>query len=147
MQEKETAMKAKHLSLATAALLISGCQIHSITYVEEVSAPRSARVSSITADRAIYLSWEAGSSVPIDHYRVYRSEVEGAPLYYLGFTIEAGYVDWAVLNGVTYRYGISAVSVGGLESQLSYIVGDTPRPEGYDLVLFESGHPAGSLGL
>lgn len=131
-------MKSRHLPLL-AALLISGCEIHSITYVEEVPPPAPAAVSSITADHAVYLSWEAGSSVPIDHFRVYRSEAEGAPLHYLGYSVELGYVDHAVVNGVTYHYGISSVSTAGIESQLSYIVGDTPRPEGYDLVLFDLG--------
>lgn len=130
-------MNRYHLSLGIGALLISGCAIHSVVLVTEAPPAAPAAVTSITADGAVYLAWEASGSTAIDHYRIYRGGSAEAPLDYLDWTSEAGYVDLAVSNGFTYYYGISAVSGSGLESPLSRVINDTPRPEGYDLVLFD----------
>jgi hypothetical protein len=48
------------------------------------------------------------------------------------------FVDTDVINGCDYAYAVSAVDAAGNESALSYeTVIDTPRPEGYDLVLHD----------
>jgi hypothetical protein len=48
------------------------------------------------------------------------------------------FVDTDVTNGCDYAYAVSAVDGAGNESALSYeTVIDTPRPEGYDLVLYD----------
>lgn len=132
-------MNYHHLAIGMSALLLLGCEVHSVVFVTEAAPAAPVALTSITADRAVYLGWEAGSSSEIDHYRIYRSTDPTSPLDYLAWTFESGYVDMAVANGLTYFYAVSAVSGAGLESPLSRIVGDTPRPEGYDLVLFDLG--------
>ena len=131
-------MTHRILATVTLALLTAGCELHSVVFVSDPSPAAPAALTSITADGAVYLSWEESAAVPPDHYRIYRGESYEL-LNLLAATGECGYVDFAVYNGVTYFYGVSSVSTAGAESPLSRVVGDTPRPEGYDLVLFDAG--------
>jgi hypothetical protein len=119
--------------------LLSGCDLHTVVFVSDPVPAAPAALSSITADGAVYLAWEDGSAFASDHYRIYRGQGSPERLDFLAATPELGYVDFAVQNGVTYFYGVSAVSPDGREGPLSHVVGDTPRPEGYDLVLFDAG--------
>jgi hypothetical protein len=46
-------------------------------------------------------------------------------------------VDYDVTNGLTYFYAVDSYDFHGNESDLSYeMVDDTPRPEGWDLILY-----------
>ena len=132
-------MKMKRcLALLILTPALAGCELYTVVAVSDPLPATPAALTSITADGAVYLSWEDGSPVPSDHFRIYRGEGSGERLDYLASTSDAGFVDFAVQNGRTYFYGVTAVSPSGRESGLSRVVGDTPRPEGYDLVLFEA---------
>jgi hypothetical protein len=57
-------------------------------------------------------------------------------------TSNTHFTDSDVTNGNTYYYAISAFDRSGNESDLSYeTVSDTPRPEGFDLRLYDYGGP------
>lgn len=96
-------------------------------------------VTSITADEAVYLSWLPNQESDLDGYRVYVSDDPYGPYELCGFTREAEYVHRHLHNGATYYYGVSAIDVHGNESDLNdEIIYDTPRPEGFGLVLWEA---------
>jgi len=132
-------MTRRTLTLLALAPLFAGCDLYTVVAVSDPAPAVPAALASITADGAVYLSWEDGSSLPSDHFRIYRGTGSAAHLDYLAASPEQGFVDFAVGNGITYYYGVTAVSPSGVESALSRVVGDTPRPEGYDLVLFDLG--------
>jgi hypothetical protein len=90
---------------------------------------------SITADEAVWLFWEENDEDDFWEYWVYR-RVEGNTYYKrIAITKVAEYVDRKAKNGITYYYAVSAVDEDGNESDLSYVVYDTPRPEGFDEII------------
>jgi hypothetical protein len=134
------AMKTAMIStLIVSALMATGCDIHSVVFVAETPPTAPSGVRSITGDEAVYLFWDPNGEANIDHYRVYRGFAPEGRYDYIDSSPEHGYVDFAVANGQTYFYAVSAVNINGTESALSYeLVHDTPRPEGYDLVLYDA---------
>lgn len=94
--------------------------------------PAPCGVYSVTGDRSVRLYWNPIRNACIDYYRVWRGYSERGSYYLIGETNSAQFVDWDVVNGVTYYYAVSAVDCYGYESELSdELVFDTPRPEGY----------------
>jgi hypothetical protein len=97
-------------------------------------------VYSVTGDRAVYLYWYESPEPDLSHYWVWRSDeaMEG-PYERKWKTFSNYFVDRTVLNGYTYYYAVTAVDVGGLESEeLSRDdVQDTPRPEGRGVKLWD----------
>jgi hypothetical protein len=90
---------------------------------------------SVTGDEAVWLYWEENDEDDFAEYWVYkRRETE---TYYKRIAIakRAEYVDRNVKNGVTYYYAVSAVDENDNESDLSDVVYDTPRPEGFDRII------------
>lgn len=138
---------ARLTALALTSTFLSGCELYSVVAYHDPTPAIPTSVSSITADGAIYLNWEDGSAVPVAAYRIYRGEGSAEQLYFLASCPEPGFVDYDVSNGITYYYGVTTVSPDGHESGLSRIVNDTPRPEGYDLVLFDAGLRADRSGF
>ena len=132
-------MTRKLLTLLALAPIFAGCDLYTVIAVPDPVPAVPAALTSITADGAVYLNWEDGSSLPSHHFRIYRGMGNASHLDFLASSPEPGFVDFAVENGITYYYGVTAVSPSGVESALSKVVGDTPRPEGYDLVLFDLG--------
>ena len=98
------------------------------------SAPRG--VVSVTGDEEVSLYWYDVADRDLAGYRVYWSDAPEGPYELLAETAHEWYVDRGLANGRTYFYGVSAFDRFGNESAISDdIVYDTPRPEGYDLVL------------
>ena len=121
-----------------AALAITGCEIERTVYVEDLAPTRPTGVTSITGDRAVYLYWDPNGERDLDFYRVYRGPESTGRFDFIGSTGSESFVDDSVWNGETYYYAVSAVDFAGYESELSVEnVFDTPRPEGYDLTLFD----------
>lgn len=101
-------------------------------------------VFSITGDGVVSIYWNANWEDDVTGYIVYRSTAEPGPYFPLdGGHVPASqtyYDDTDVVNGQTWYYAVTAVDRAGHESELSYeTVFDTPRPEGFNLVLVELG--------
>lgn len=121
-------------------VLLAGCVTDDDHCCDDGYAPHPpVGVTSITGDRAVLLRWIENQEADLEGYRVYVSRDARGPYDRVGFTRDADFVHEGLSNGVTYYYGVSAVDEWGNESDLNdTIIYDTPRPEGFDLRLFEA---------
>jgi hypothetical protein len=102
-------------------------------------------VFSVTGDQEVTIYWNPNPESDIAGYDVYWNDEETGFYEYLASVPpdhDPGdliyYVDAGLPNGVTLFYAVSAYDEDGLESDLSYeTVFDTPRPEGFNLVLYD----------
>lgn len=115
---------------------------------EDTTAPRDTTappvptgLRSTTGDNVIWLEWDPIIGVrDLDGYSVYRSTDDYT--YYWQDDIYDGdteYADYDVDNGQTYYYGVSSFDFAGNESDVSFhyiLVFDTPRPQGWDVVIY-----------
>jgi len=120
------------------ALTLTGCHIERTVSVEDLTPTRPTGVNSITGDGAVYLYWDPNGEYDFDHYRVYRGYHATGRFDFIGATANEYFTDYDVVNGETYYYAVSAVDYAGHESELSVEnAHDTPRPEGYDVILYD----------
>ncbi|MDI6850972.1 MAG: hypothetical protein QMD82_03425 [bacterium] len=95
-------------------------------------------LTSVTGDRAVYLYWNPNTEKDLAGYRVYRNTSPSGYFLMIADVKENVYVDRDVENGVTYFYAVSAYDSAGNESELSEEdCFDTPRPEGYNMKIYE----------
>jgi hypothetical protein len=131
-----------------AVLSLLGCETQTVLFVSDLPPTRPTGVWSITADEAVYLYWDPNGEQDLDFYRVYRGFAPTGRFDFIGSTASESFVDYDVVNGETYFYTVSAVNLSGQESELSVEnVHDTPRPEGYDLTLYDVGFDADLSGF
>lgn len=117
---------------------VVGCHVDRIVYIDEQPPTRPTGVTSTTADEAVFLFWDPNGETDLDFYRVYRGFSATGRFDFIGSTAQESFVDYNVINGETYYYAVSAVDRSGLESPLSVEnVHDTPRPEGYNIILHD----------
>ena len=131
--------RPRHLALlALLGLTQWGCE----TTVTEVvlppeyppAAPQG--LYSVTGDDRVSLFWIHNTEPDFAQYCIWRSPAFEGPYAKLGLTTLTNWVDETAVNGATYFYAVSALDQAGLESALSKeSVFDTPRPEGFGLVL------------
>lgn len=77
------------------------------------------------ADRKVTLIWPAVTGAK--YYNVRRSSVSGGPYSFVANLISpTTFVDTNLVNGFIYYYVVTAISPGGIESELSYEVEATP---------------------
>ena len=97
-------------------------------------------VFSVTGDGQVTICWNPNPENDIAGYDVYWND---QPTGYYEYVATVGpsencYVDTDVDNGTTYFYAVLAFDKEGLESDLSYeTIFDTPRPEGFDVILYD----------
>lgn len=123
-------------------VVIAGCNVEKTVYVDryiDEIPPPPAGLNSITGDEAIYLYWHPVEVEDIEGYRLYWNDTpEG--LFELMVDLDHPDTDWVdndVTNGETYYYRVSAYDEDGNESDLSDAYAfDTPRPEGFDEVIY-----------
>lgn len=100
-------------------------------------------VFSVTGDHLVTLYWNPNQESDLAGYRIYRGNVDlSGPYYPLADVSKSttSYNDTSVNNGETWFYAVAAFDKGGHESELSREdVFDTPRPEGFGLVLVDMG--------
>lgn len=99
-------------------------------------------VFSVTGDRVVSIYWNANWEEDLAGYAVYRSVADEGPYDHLADVGASTtlYDDFNVNNSETWFYAVTAFDRAGNESDLSHeSVFDTPRPEGFDLVLVELG--------
>lgn len=133
-------MKAKIFLLILLSFSLSGCILQTdITDYRDTTPPKPPKnIYSITGDNWVELHWQNNYEQDLDGYNVYRSYSYYGRYEFIGFTQKNYFVDYAARNGNTYYYAVTAVDFSGNESELSTdVVYDTPRPEGYDQVIFD----------
>jgi len=122
-------------------LTLTGCEVTRTVYISppDTTPPTVPRgVSSVTGDHEVTVLWFESSEPDLAGYGVYRSNsADGAYTRIAEITGKGEYVDRNVMNGVTYYYAVDAFDDAGNESELSpEDVFDTPRPAGYDVLLY-----------
>ncbi|HLF13547.1 MAG TPA: hypothetical protein VI932_01485 [Bacteroidota bacterium] len=128
-------MNAKLLSILVAAVLVTGCK----TTVVEVDrtppfAPRG--IYTETGDGFILISWLRNQEPDVAGYKVYSSDAFDGVYTAVGQTTGLTISDFGATNGITAYYAVTAFDDAGNESGLSTDVAyDTPRPEGFGVVL------------
>ena len=132
------------------ALGLAGCSDNVTKVVAPAPLPPAAPqgVFSTTGDQLVTLKWIRNTEPDFDMYCVWRGPAFAGPYEKLGTTVSTIWNDDTVVNGTTYFYAVSAINRSGLESDLSKeSVFDTPRPEGFGLVLVNfAGQPNGPSG-
>jgi len=121
-------------------IALVGCEDdHDVVYVDVDNPPAPPQgVFSVTGDEQVSLYWLPVREDDVDYYRVWWSDELDGLYEAFGTTEDLYYVDTDVDNGTTYYYAVTAVDLGGNESELSYEnVYDTPRPEGLNQSLFD----------
>ncbi|MBI3765941.1 MAG: hypothetical protein HY277_05500 [Ignavibacteriales bacterium] len=89
-----------------------------------------------TGDEMIVIFWNSSPEIDVAGYNIYGSNSLRGTYQLLGSTTETQFIDKGIVNGRTYYYAVSSFDFNGNESQPSHdIVYETPRPEGYDVVL------------
>ena len=145
------------LILLVPIFLMAACDERSTTYVIEddtTAPPVPVGVTTTTGDGIVWVNWEPIIGVSdLDGFKVWRSinNIEFFLIATVGRNVTE-YEDNGVTNGETYFYGVSSFDYDGNESDASFdyeISFDTPRPEGYDQVLFDFNEPgrAGDSGF
>ena len=101
------------------------------------SAPSGLRTA--TGDNFIELFWNDNRDPDVSGYKVYVSHTYGGRYEYVASVHSPYYMDNGARNGVLYYYAVSAYDRDGNESDLSSNVAyDIPRPEGYDVMLYNA---------
>ncbi|HEX7320565.1 MAG TPA: hypothetical protein VF399_09460 [bacterium] len=131
----------KKITNSLKMILIAGALIYAPCCYEEAdneppAIPRG--LTSVTGDEEVMLYWYANNEPDLEAYRIYRSYDPEGPYYLIGETNFDYFLDYGLENGLTYFYAITAFDENGNESDLSYeLVFDTPRPEGYNIRLYD----------
>ena len=123
-------------------LFSAGCSDENNVYVDRTPPRTPQGVFTMTGDEQVDVFWLPNCESDLEGYRVYWNDEPGGLYKYMATTSNTHFTDSDVNNGNTYYYAISAFDRAGNESDLSYeIVSDTPRPEGFDLRLYDYGGP------
>ena len=118
----------------------------SVLIDERLRLPSPDSLWSISLNGAIHLAWRdnAYQSDPAGfaHYRLYSAAYDldqnlcGNGWSLEGTTVAPTFLAGSLANGQPRCFGISAVTIEGLESLWSALRYDTPRPDGRELVVF-----------
>lgn len=130
-------MKIPHYLIALVVVMVGGCDRG--VYRTDLTPPSAPRgLYTMTGDNLIELFWLANPERDVAGYNVYVSSSYRGRYDRIGSTVRPYFVDYGARNGNTYYYGVTAYDYDGNESELSRdVVYDTPRPEGYGVVLYD----------
>jgi hypothetical protein len=106
-------------------------------------------LTSTTLDGAVALTWTDNSYISdpanFQNYRVYSTSYNidavpeptcGTSWRLEGTTVAPEFLVGALTNGIPRCFSVSAVSIGGAESNRSGVKPDTPRPDARNVLLF-----------
>ncbi len=121
---------------------VAGCDDEDPVVVDAPPFPPDG-VFSVTGDEVVSIFWNENQEPDLAGYQIWRgNEAPEGPYFHLA-SVSANttsYDDTDVVNGEFWFYAVLAVDAAGNESELSReTVFDTPRPEGFNLVLVEEG--------
>jgi len=89
-----------------------------------------------TGDNLVELFWIDNTEPDVAGYNVFVSTSFYGKYTLIASTKQPHYIDYGAANGTTYYYAVTAYDFSGNESGLSRdVVYDTPRPEGYNVLL------------
>lgn len=127
---------ANVIALAAALGGLSACRTENFYEPDHTPPSVPVGVVSVTGDEEVSLYWYDVPDRDLAGYRIYWSDAPEGPYELLAETSQDWYRDRGLANGHTYFYGVTSFDRSGNESAMSEdVVYDTPRPEGYDLVL------------
>ncbi len=117
-----------------ASLILSGCD-HEFDIDTEAPPPPQG-IRTISLDNAVELQWLESQAEDVKGYRVWVSDSYDGYYSLIGSIYSTSFIDYEAVNGVTSYYAVSAYDYNNNESELSKeVIYDTPRPEGYGVVL------------
>lgn len=129
----------------------------SVVIDESLRLPAPADVGSISLNSAIHLSWtdNAFQADPagFSHYRVYSSSYDldndlcGTSWTLEGTTIAPSFLSGALVNGSPRCFGVSAITIEGIESLWSPLRYDTPRPDARNQIVYTTAANALASGF
>ncbi len=139
------------LAMASMLPFLVGCEDDDPVAVYPVAPAVPTGVFSVTGDKVVTVYWNDIYADNVLGYDVYRHDgntPETGPYNYLGTvgwdenydseSLLHWFDDFDVVNGLTYYYAVLSYDEYGTESELSFeTVMDTPRPDGYGVVLYE----------
>ncbi|MFA3782787.1 hypothetical protein ABRY23_06955 [Melioribacteraceae bacterium 4301-Me] len=132
-------MNNKTLALFTLiffTIILSSC--NNVTNYDDIAPLPPKNIKTITGDNRVDIYWDPSPSTDVAGYNVYYSYSYNGKYTLIGSTKETYFIDSEARNGNTYYYAVTAYDFNGNESQLSDdIVYDTPRPEGFNQVVFD----------
>jgi len=130
------------MMLVLAGAVLAGCTTHPY-YPDYIPPAPPAGVGTSAGDNFIEVFWTSNRENDLAGYNVYSSAQYEGPFEYLGSTRDPYFNDTRAQNANLYYYAISAYDISGNESELSRDNAfDIPRPEGYDVTLFDyRGYP------
>lgn len=128
---------------------VAGCSEEDPVVVDAPPFPPDG-VFSVTGDGVVTLFWNPNQEPDLAGYAVWRGNQDpDGPYFFLADVSSntTSYDDFDVVNGETWFYAVVAIDAAGNESELSReTVFDTPRPEGFGLVLVELGQDPSRAG-
>ena len=126
------------LSLIFLVAVTPGC--HDWLYHPDMDPPSPPTgLRTATGDNFIELFWDDNREPDLDGYNVYVSSSYDGEYEFIASTSEPYLLDDGVRNGNLYYYAVTAYDYDGNESELSNDVAyDIPRPEGYDVLLYNA---------
>ena len=132
---------------AAAMLIITGCNVNNINDYDTIPPAPPKNVSTVTGDNRVDIYWDDNTERDLAGYNVYYAYSYDGKYTLLGSTQQDYFIDDGARNGVTYYYAVTAYDYNGNESELSYDeVYDTPRPEGFDRIIYDYLNFPGSAG-
>jgi len=124
------------LILAILIPLLASCKVKDL--IDNTPPPPPTNVFTIAGDNRVDIYWSDSFAADLAGYRVYVSDSYDGRYTLIGNVIRNYFVDYNAVNGTTYYYAVTAYDTYGNESQLSKeIVKGTPRPEGFDRLIFD----------
>jgi hypothetical protein len=124
----------------TASFIITSCQIENdFIGVRDYTPPAPPKgIYTITGDNWIEINWIHNTERDLNGYNIYSSNSYNGRYELIGTTRKNYFTDYGARNGRTYYYAVTAFDYDGNESELSAdVIYDTPRPEGYNQVIFD----------
>jgi hypothetical protein len=129
--------------------LVAGCDDEDPVVVDTPPFPPDG-VFSVTGDGVVSIFWNENQEPDLAGYQIWRgNEAPEGPYFHLASVSPntTSYDDTDVVNGEFWFYAVLAVDAAGNESELSReTVFDTPRPEGFGLVLVDLGQDPSHAG-
>lgn len=129
-------IKYYFLTLALSTFIFIGCEEHPYFFDDQPPAPPTG-IETVTGDNRVDVFWNTVSDRDVAGYNVYFSYSYDGEYTLIGSTESDYFIDYDAVNGETYYYAVTAYDYNGNESDLSHdVIYDTPRPEGFNQVIF-----------
>lgn len=137
MTSKGTSMKTIIIFSTLTLFVFTGCEPPG--HWSDLNPPSPPRgIFTNTGDNMIELQWIPNPERDLAGYNVYVSTAYYGAYRLIGSTRIARFIDYGAVNGTTYYYAVTAIDYDGNESEMSRdVTYDTPRPEGYNVVLLD----------